>query len=421
MEKVLHAKNGIPIYYYPNEHLHSFCLCLYIKAGSMYEPDELNGSTHLWEHIIFRKLNRIYQGNLYKYLFKYGLVFSACTYKEFVQIKITGATKHFQKASQIIALVFEPINLSAKEVNLEKRRVKSEIREDSEKSSLGFFTQKITWENTSLANTITGKHKVIDKIGVRALEDVQKKILSLSNVFFYITGYFSNEDIVLLSEYIEVYKLMDNTIHNNVAPVPKSFFKRNGQIGVKNSYFHYVRFSFDIDTIRYTFAELDLLYDILFNGDNSKINTELSEDTGLIYSFEARFERYANLGNFYFYYEIEKKNIMLSIQKTIDVLRNMKTNITDELSYVLPFYVDNAFIDIDYPESLNWIMAYECHIMQNTYKSIEERKESYQQVTPLRIMEIANEVFTLNNMLITLKTNKKAFQLDEAYAITAQL
>lgn len=109
----------------------------------MYEPDELNGSTHIWEHILFRKLNRIYQGDFFKILDKLGLTFSACTYKEFVSIKMTGTKKNFKEAAKIIALVFEPINLTSNEIDLEKKRVKSEKREDGEEYSLDYFTQKI--------------------------------------------------------------------------------------------------------------------------------------------------------------------------------------------------------------------------------------------------------------------------------------
>ena len=421
LEESIVLKNGIPIYFYPNKHLHGFCLCLYIKAGAMYETDELNGSTHIWEHMLFRKLNRIYQGDFYKMLDMLGLSFSASTYKEFVSVRITGAAEYFDEAVKILPLVFEPHNLTLGEINLEKKRIKSEKREGAEDSSLDRFTQKIIWANTSLANSIIGNNKIIDRLGVRALRDVHDQICSLGNMFFYITGCFSQEGILLLSKYVESYRFSENEIHQNIAPVPEKFFKRNGQIEIKNNYYDYIRFSFDIDITKYSYAELDLLFDILFSGDNSKIFIELSENTGYIYDFDARLERYLNLGSLYFSFEISKKNILPAIKKVIDVLRGLKTYITDELSCVLPQYVDNAELDLDNNERLNWNMAYECHIMQNTYKSIEEKKNEYIRVTPTRIMEIAKEIFTQNNMVITLKTNKRVFKLEEAYAITKKL
>jgi len=282
LEKSIVSDNGIPIYYYQNKHLHSFCLCLYIIAGSMYEPDELNGATHLWEHILFRKMNRIDQGGFYKRLDRFGLSFSACTYKEFVTIKITGATKHFQEAVRIMALVFEPNKLTLSEIAIEKKRIKAEIREEDEESSLGYFAQRIIWENTSLANTISGKRGVIDRLGVHALENVHSNICSAGNLFLYVTGHFNEKDIALLSRLIGQYKLAENETCQNLAPVPDKFLRRGGQIEVKNSAYHYIRFSFDVEIVRYTYAELDLLYDILFSGDNSKLFMELSENSGYI-------------------------------------------------------------------------------------------------------------------------------------------
>ena len=421
MEESIVSKNNVPIYFYGNKHVHGFCICLYIKAGSMYEPDEMNGSTHLWEHMLFRKLQRIYQGNFYKMLDTLGLSFSAGTYKEFVTVKITGIAKYFREAAKIISLVFEPNELTLSEINLEKRRIKSEKHESDEESSLDRFTQKIIWGNTPLANSIIGKNKIIDRLGVRALQDIHDQICSTGNMFFYVTGCFSKEDIFLLCKHVETYRLSKNEIRQNLAPVPEKFFRRSGQIEIKNSKYDYMRFSFDIDTTRYTYAELDLIYDILFSGNTSKFYMELSDNTGYIYDFDARLERYINLGNLYFSFEINRKNILPAIKKVIDVLNGLKTGITDELACVLPQYVDNAELDNDYYENLNWNMAYECHIMQNSYKSIGEKKIEYQSIYPTRIMEIAKEIFTLNNMVITLKTNKRAFDLEQAYAITKKL
>jgi predicted Zn-dependent peptidase len=59
-EQEVIAPNGVPIYYYCNPYLHSFCMNLYMKAGSLYEPDDWNGATHLWEHALYRKMNRLY-------------------------------------------------------------------------------------------------------------------------------------------------------------------------------------------------------------------------------------------------------------------------------------------------------------------------------------------------------------------------
>ena len=37
-ETAFHTKSGIPVYLYPNPHLHSFCLCLYVKVSRVAVP-----------------------------------------------------------------------------------------------------------------------------------------------------------------------------------------------------------------------------------------------------------------------------------------------------------------------------------------------------------------------------------------------
>lgn len=59
--------------------------------------------------------------------------------------------------------------------------------------------------------------------------------------------------------------------------MPKRFGQRKPKIYVKNSKKTCVCFSVDIDASRYTLAEKNLLFDILFEGEFCKIHQELSE------------------------------------------------------------------------------------------------------------------------------------------------
>lgn len=48
--------NGISIYSLTNPNLRSFCLSLYVRAGSIFEDISNNGISHLFEHVVFRNL-----------------------------------------------------------------------------------------------------------------------------------------------------------------------------------------------------------------------------------------------------------------------------------------------------------------------------------------------------------------------------
>ncbi len=421
-EQMLLTGNHVPVYSYANPHLHSFCICLYLRAGSLFETDEKNGITHFFEHIVFKNINQKYEGGLYRLLDRLGLEFNGCTYKEFMQFVITGACSHFQEAADIIASVFEPLAVSAEEIATERRRIKSELRESDELHSLDYFTQQIIWEGTNLKNTIGGTFSNLDRIGKNALRQAREELLSVNNLFFYVTGAYSEEDISLLMRRIESYSLgVTAPLRRNLAPVPDSFFRRNCQVAVKNSTYYYVRISFDVDTSRYTEAENSLLFDIMFEGESCKIHQELSEKTGFIYSFGSQYERYDNLGNISVYYEVRPADLYTSIEKVIHVCNTMKYELTDELDYVLPPYVDNAGLMLDDAEDFNWNRAYECHILSEHYRTIEDRMDAYKSVTIQRIMEMSREIFRTSNLVVAMKAPKDKADTEKIRLICSKL
>lgn len=414
MEKRLLTKDNLPIYFYTNPNLHSFCLCLYVKAGSLYETDETNGITHLWEHMIFRNVNHIMNHTLYRQLDKLGLSFEGYTYREFVQFKITGAVQHYSEAVDIFMKIFEPMRIPFSDLQVEKKRIKAEIREDDDKSTLDYFTGKMVWQGTPLENTIAGTPKLLDKFGVKALNQAHRSLLSANNLFIYVTGCVDESCLKKLTDRLETVPFAEvSAVRDNIAPVPPAFFHRNCQVALKNCSYTYIRFSFDIQTDRYTQAELDLLYGLLFEGDSCKILKELSDDTGYIYSYDARLEKYSNIGCLYFLYEVQFCHLLDSVKRVIRILSELKNEDCDNLDYVKAPDIDNADFLLDIDEDLNWNMAYECHILNSRFHSIEERKQAYAAVTSKRIAEISREIFRPDNLVVTLKGDKKKINTED--------
>lgn len=409
------TNNGMEIFHYPGNHLHSFCVSLYFKAGSLYETEAENGITHFLEHVVIRNINFLMGGKLYGHLDRLGLMFNACTYKEFVQFELTGARVHIREAMDVLVKVFEPICLPAAEIKIERNRIKAEIREEDEKNSLGFFTGNIVWEGTSLARSITGQSTRLDKMGKAVLRQAHSRLLSPANGFFYVTGHAWEEDLAYLKQAVERYgpgSGSDLTPRSNFAPLPRSFFHRNGRVALKKSKDTVIRFSFDIDTRKYSQAAYVLLYDILFDCENSKIHQALSEQSGYIYSFDPGLEQYSNIGNLYFQYEAQPARLLGSAEIVMKLFCDLKQGIRDELDYVKPVYIDNAELILDHASNLNWAQAYEGHILEKGSRDPKERKREYEAVSPEEITALAREVFTCKNLVVTVK-GKKSKKLEQ--------
>ena len=78
-----------------------------------------------------------------------------------------------------------------------------------------------------------------------------------------------------------------------------------------------------------------------------------------------------------------------------------------DLNCLLPFYTDNAGMLLDDPEELNWSLAYEHHIMETPFTTLEESVEGYRKVTARRLGEVAGEIFRPSNLILAVKCSKK--------------
>lgn len=407
------AENGIDIFCYENPGTHSFCLSLYIRAGALYETDEENGITHFLEHILFRNINHRMDGQLYRRLDQLGLYFNGATYKEFIQLYIIGAPQHFDEAAEILLKAFDPLTLPADEVKTEQQRVKAEIREAGDFKTLDYFAGTLCWKDTSLRNTILGTKGSVSRMGRRRMSDYHARVFCPENLFFYVTGRVDGPELDRFAGRVSALGPLSKGVRrDNCAPVPEGFGARDLLTGVKNSPYTMVQFSFDLITERYTGAELALLYDVLFSGENSLMHQELSEKRGMIYSYASTLEKYNNIGRIYFAYEVAARDLYASIEVVACGLAGLGGDMADRLSLVLPEYTDNAYMVYDDNENFNWQRAYENHIMDGKERSIEESRQAYLAVTPQRLSQMAEEIFTADHLVLALKGDKKKIDTD---------
>ena len=203
MEQCRKTKNGVNIYAYKNPASHGFYISLFVKAGSMYESEAENGITHFLEHIAIRNVNAVRGGKLYSELDEYGVDFNASTYSEMVQFFVSGAKKNFAVASSMLTDVLSPIILKSDEIESERKRIRAEIRESDDKTSLLSFSNSFVFEGTSLKRPIAGSSASISRITKAKLESYRKSVFAPENMFFYVTGSFDECDIDLLAELIE--------------------------------------------------------------------------------------------------------------------------------------------------------------------------------------------------------------------------
>ena len=414
------AKNGIPLYSMTNPHSHGVYISMFLKSGVMYEGEDECGITHFLEHVAIRNVNALMDGRLYHQLDEYGMDFNAATYNEMVQFYVSGNTSTFRRGADIITALLSPILLPREELEAERNRIKAEIREADEATSLAALANAAVWDKTSLSRPITGTLGDVSRITAKRLESYRRRVCTKDNIFFYVTGNASDDDLSYLLERIGECSVgngeTDAAVHDNVAPVPHGFGKRPPEVKIKNADFTKIRYSFDVDMTKVSAVELDLLYELVLGGYSSDFFIELSEKGGLFYDLGGAVERYGNIGEFYFSYELKQSKLCEAAEKTMALLERYGRELPTERA-LRAVYVDNAYMLYDDSRDLNFTFGYDNHVLGLGYGGIEDRRRAYASVTPERMCEVAREVFRPENMTVAVKCNKKKTDAERLNAI----
>ena len=415
------TSGGLEVYYYKNPAQRGFQISLFVRAGSMYESAGERGITHFLEHILIRNVAELMGGRLYPTLDAHGLELGASTYSEMVQFSVFGSVSRFRPAADIIAKLLCPITLSRAEVDAERARIKAEIRESGDRTSLASFTNSVVHKGTSLAESIAGTVAGVNKITAKRLEEYRRSVFTRDNVFFYVTGGVSDGDIDYLCRILDSFELPASEPRKNIAPVSAGFGKREPKVYLKNGDFTMARFTFDLDMSRVSVAEADLIYDVLLSGNNSRLFLELSERLGYCYDVAGNLERYSNIGTLSFYYELRESSLYDAVARTVDILKSLCAEPLPEDECMKAAYVDNAPVLEDDVRELNFTLAYDNHVMGLGYSDMKCRAECYRRITPRRLCEVAKQIFVRENLTLTVKGKRRRIDTDRLEKIISQL
>lgn len=391
----------------------------------LYEEDNF-GITHFLEHIHFRRLGNRTQKELYYQIESIGGYFGACTAKEFIQFYFTASPKYFSELATIASDLLGEVEANSKEFNAEKRIILSEIREDNQGNDVDFLANKFIWKDTNLQNPVLGSIASVKGITLEDIRNEKEKIFTRNNIFYYVTGNFCDEDILTLSKEVERYSLDSRTDreNGNIAKIPENFMNRDAfvKLSQRKYFMHDVKISFDVDFTKVSRLEMIYLDSILTDGLCSLIRAELIEKKGLTYSFSSTIEEYSNIGIYSFNFEVYKSKLYEAVESFVSVFKGVKKEISEkDMQATRVFKTDNQMGMLDDPEGLNWTFAYQNHIINNKYSDISSLAEEYRQIAKERLVEISNQIFTRNNVVLVSIGNKKGLSEEKLHGILAEL
>lgn len=226
----------------------------------------------------------------------------------------------------------------------------------------------------------------------------------------------------MLNEKVEKLDIQHNEIkRTNTITLNKEFFNRAGKAEVKNDYWHYIKFGFDFDPEKLSGGVLDILYCVLFKCENALVYNYLSEESPIIYSYDATQEQYNNIGNLNFRFEVSKAKLVDAIKIVVELLNDVKEG-KFNFEASLKLETSTADMELDQPRNLNWSLAYYNHILKTTpIDYTDELYGRFKNVTKEQVMDSAKEIFQTKNMTVAIKGNKKKINTEEIESILKKL
>lgn len=414
--------NGTDIYYLTDGALHTFCIGAYLLAGSMFESERDSGISHLYEHMVFRNLKRMYGGGLYRLLSEYGLRLDASTYKEFMCFTIHGATDGIDLAIDIISKLFLPLDIDPVEYEAEKQRIYAEMNEDDEKNTLGWLHGRCCWGDAFPASGISGRRSNLNRIGEAKLDLFRRELLSVGGLFFYVTGCVDAGHEAKLADAVKSIPMPPKGVRReNIVSVGQGFKFGSPAIKIKDSDWCHVMMSFGIDCVKVPMNIRELLYSALFELEDCAFYMELSENDPTAYSFDGTLEQYDNLGCITLSYETLEENLERSLEAAVRAITKIKNGwFSLELNKrKLAFAYE---LKLDRPDDLNWELAYYGHILESGKADWSKPALGrYEALTMEEVVAAAKCIFRRENLVVSLRGDRKRIDKSKIEAIFAKL
>ena len=141
-------------------------LSLWLKVGSVVEPDAINGMAHYLEHMVFKGTPNIQCGEFERLIEERGAVTNAATSHDYTQYYITTAPQDFRDLAPLqIELVINP-SLQDDAFERERPIILEEIRrsEDNPRRRTFYRSMEMAFERLPYRRPVLGPAAVIERL-----------------------------------------------------------------------------------------------------------------------------------------------------------------------------------------------------------------------------------------------------------------
>lgn len=311
-------------------HLKSASVGFWVKTGSRYEPNELNGITHFVEHLLFKgteKRNSSFK--IAREIESVGGHINAFTGREYTCIYSKILPKYIMTSIDVLNDMFHNSIFAKSEINKEKVVILDEIRmqQDDPEDYVTELFMKETLGQNGLGQSILGSYKTISKMSRDTIFNYYKSNYVESNLIISIAGKVKSEMLInSIEKLLGSTKNISNSVSkNNKNQATKGNFKKTINVFSKNIGLTYFILGTpglnSTNKDRYKLAILDELFG---GGCTSRLFQKIREEKGLVYDIHSWQSNYLDIGVFGISGSCLNKNVGEVLKIIFDEMKKIK-------------------------------------------------------------------------------------------------
>lgn len=315
--------NGIRVLTERRESTQCAVVGFWIETGSRDETSELQGVSHLIEHLVFKGTKSFSALDIAYKLEAVGGEINAFTAKEHVCFHTTTLKEDLELCVHVLSELISSAQFAQEAVEKEKKVVLQEIlmsKDDIEDSVFDNFLLKAFPKNP-LGTNILGTSKSVSKVTQKQIIDWYKSMYVANNLIVSVTGHVEHKKVVDLVEkylgHLKEKKVNAKRVPPQVKAL-RAFDSRDSE---------QVHAIVSLPTVPYDSErrfEAFIVNSCLGGGMTSKLFQKIREEKGWVYSIFSMLNTYTDFGVQMIYAATEPKLYQKVIAEIISEIRLMK-------------------------------------------------------------------------------------------------
>ena len=399
-----HLSNGMTLLCFPQEHLHSVHMGLYLKGGTLYENRQNQGVGHLLEHLCFRSLGGLSHDALQQTLSRMGAELDGATYSEAIVFDLTALPRYLEQMTELFLRFFADVPWTQEQIDAEKQVVLRQIEEDD-----CDFEEQIDRRYRRTAAGAFPRMGTADSVAAMTEATIrrwQRAIFQPQNACLCVAGRVTEAGEQAL---VKAFSALENRTDNLpfAQAVPKSFCMRDisSDLVMDEPGGHAkVHIAFDLEEDRVYPLVSEVLCAITGGNDDSLLFQTLREQEALVAEIDSSIEEMGLFRRLVIRYDVRQECLTDSLREVFSLLRRLRMYIRPvrlELAR-LPF-TDNNDMLLDSPAGMCELMGWAWLADDLSRADLDAQAAMYDDLTTEDLLDAAQVVYRPENLCVTIQ------------------